>query len=643
MKGESNMSFKLRCMETATMSETGRIAAMVEKSRTERAMMEGDSGQSKKRLDGAMETFADEWATMMEGDSGQSNLSLDGAMEIFADEWATMSLSDRSQSSAESDGRKHSHFAKRPKKQKRGAAEEDQGSVRSGFSGYSNPDADLQSFMEGEQAEDYDEAAGGPAVSGFRDVARSLFSLAHLYAPVFMDGEDKDEGKGDFDEYTVSDLSSLGEESRGTLGTERSLSQMYGHELTSLYARERARNGASVKKAAHVHDIDYFGIQPRTVYAVLFVVNFVVYTAIAVFEAMWPRVVLEHRIRDWPVEVFDTDIARLLLTLAFTMACTMAILTLVVTVRLAKVTHVAKSEHLPGRTIEPAGERRLDRSSKIFASCNVITSLCAVIASFRATHFPGGPAVTYDFCTEDAIYTTPPSLSNFLNESAPLSERFEACYIPDGSRAVMDTCAAVPSALLPTSNVSGGDGTQSQQQVANNETSSTAECVSIVNFEVDGSRWLPVGMAEEYPFNVGFCASRCEGFCNCASSRDRVYGATLDAMDRWSALNGVDLKEFETWGPKVYSTCSAFDSDAWRGGEGCSVSEAVRLQEHWALHVRDARLMFVVSLSCFSVMLLSLALLTRRRDRRNPVSSIDGAKTKSTGGYVAKYIATSVV
>jgi len=514
--------------------------------------------------------------------------------------------------------------------------------VGSGYSGYSNPDADLQTFMEGEQAEDYDEAAGGPTVSGFRDVARSLFSLAHLYAPVFVDGEDKDEGKGDFDEYTVSDLSSLGEESRGTLGTERSLSQMYGHELTSLFARERATDGASVKKAAHVHEVDYCGIQPRTVYAVLFVVNFVVYTAIAVFESMWPRAVLEHRIRDWPVDGFDTDIARLVLTLAFTMACTMAILTLVVTVRLAKATHVAKSEHLPGRTIEPAGERRFDRSSKIFAFCNVITSLCTVIASFRATHFPGGPAVTYDFCTEDAIYTTqPPSLSNFLNESAPPSERFEACYIPDGSRAVMDTCAAVPSALLPTSNVSGGDVTQSQQQIANKETSSTAECVSIVNFEVDGSRWLPVGMAEEYPFNVGFCASRCEGFCNCASSQDRVYGATLDAMDRWSALNGVDLKEFETWGPKVYSTCSAFDSDAWRGGEGCSVSEAVRLQEHWALHVRDARLMFVVSLSCFSVMLLSLALLTRRRDQRNPVSSIDGAETKSTGGYVAKYIATS--
>lgn len=143
-------------------------------------------------------------------------------------------------------------------------------------------------------------------------------------------GEDEDEN--DDDEGSISDLSSLGQES-GTLGTERSrpVSLMYGQELGSLLTSDGARGN----KAVHAHEDGHSGLGLRAIYCALFVINFVVYTAIAVFETTWPRAVLERE------------------TIGFSIfACTVASSTLAVTVKLAA---------------EATLPRRFDHLSKAFA------------------------------------------------------------------------------------------------------------------------------------------------------------------------------------------------------------------------------------------------------------------------------------
>jgi len=77
-------------------------------------------------------------------------------------------------------------------------------------------------------------------------------------------------------------------------------------------------------------------------------------------------------------------------------------------------------------------------------------------------------------------------------------------------------------------------------------------------------------------------------------------------MAKW-----IDFKDFDdTWGPKAYSSCSAFDSDTWWGGEDCSASEAVHAREEWdAVQlkvVKESYLLFVATSACFSVMIISL-------------------------------------
>ena len=154
----------------------------------------------------------------------------------------------------------------------------------------------------------------------------------HLQAGGLVLNKGEDEDENDDDEGSISDLSSLGQES-GTLGTERSrpVSLMYGQELGSLLTSDGARGN----KAVHAHEDGHSGLGLRAIYCALFVINFVVYTAIAVFETTWPRAVLERE------------------TIGFSIfACTVASSTLAVTVKLAA---------------EATLPRRFDHLSKAFA------------------------------------------------------------------------------------------------------------------------------------------------------------------------------------------------------------------------------------------------------------------------------------
>ena len=162
--------------------------------------------------------------------------------------------------------------------------------------------------------------------------------------------------------------------------------------------------------------------------------------------------------------------------------------------------------------------------------------------------------------------------------------------------------------------VGGGGGvTPSRQEIADNAASSTTECFSITNYGMNPvSMWLPAWVKKS---NVGFCASRCDGYCNCASSQNRIFNATVDATTQWLELNPflsrfVDFQQVDTWGPEVYSSCSAFDEDEWWGGDECSASNAVSAGEDWEAVrlqvVTDAYRLLVASSACCSVMIICL-------------------------------------
>ena len=413
-----------------------------------------------------------------------------------------------------------------------------------------------------------------------------------------------DDGEVVDDDMSVSDLSSLGEES-GTLRSESLLSKlslMYGHELAPLmllneheheHEQHELEHGRGHRREhghgqGHEHEgaqgpgkLGAFGITIMSM-------SLAALISIVVFESTRPyektlsgdATLLSYRSK--------TSLFEHALSIS---ACVLTTLSIAAMVKFA-----ASAEALSGCA---------DLVIKLLA-CNVLASVCAVGSSLRATFILREyPHEHYDYCNEDALYALPP----FVNAS---SGKLESCMLGAYTSMASGDWERAHPCLSYTTDRESDDNIIVYDLITYDDddvdTDST-QCMSITNLRIEGERWLPQELALDYSLgNFGFCASLCEGACNCVKQKDMVANATATAFDDWMYMNALDgdwstVDKFPSR-PRlqVYRECTAFET--WEFGE-CSAPRMADTQGKSAIDMKTSRALLAVSSACFGALALS--------------------------------------